>query len=176
MQKEARQKPILVPFIMSDGIIIADQITKLLIVQTIPPNTIGTRIFEDFIWIVHAQNLGMAFSLGDSFPPLVRRILFVLLPLVVMVFVVFYYFRGTDLSKGMRWAIAGILGGGVGNLIDRILRPDGVVDFFSVKFYGFLGMERFPSFNVADSCITVSGILLVVLFILQEAKNREQKS
>ncbi len=175
MQKETHRKPILAPFIMSAGIIVLDQITKFLIVQSIPPNRIGTRIFEDFIWIVHAQNLGMAFSLGDSFPPLVRRILFVLLPLVVMVFVVFYYFRGSDLSRGMRWAIAGILGGGIGNLIDRMLRPDGVVDFFSVKFYGFLGMERFPAFNVADSCITISGILLVALFIVQEVKNREQK-
>jgi len=173
--EQPRHRPSLVPFIMSAGIIILDQITKWLIVQTIEPNRIGTRIFGDFIWIIHVQNLGMAFSLGDGFPLLARRILFILLPLAVMVFVVIYYFRGSDLSKGMRWAIAGILGGGVGNLIDRIMRPDGVVDFFSVKFYGFFGMERFPAFNVADSAITVSGILLVSLFVIQEVRSREQK-
>ena len=163
------------PFIMTAGIIILDQITKFLIVQNIQPNRIGSRILGDFIWIVHAQNLGMAFSMGDSFPLTVRRILFVALPLIVMIFVVVYYFRGKDLTNGMRWVIAGILGGGIGNLIDRIGRPDGVVDFLSVKFYGIFGMERFPAFNVADSCITVSGILLIVLFVIQEFKNREQK-
>jgi len=176
MQKErTRRLSLLAPFIMSGAIVVLDQIIKLLIVRSIEPNRIGERIFGDFIWIVHAQNLGMAFSIGDGLPLLARRILFILLPLLVMVFVVVYYFRASDLTKGMRWAMAGILGGGVGNLIDRIMRPDGVVDFFSVRMYGFLGMERFPAFNVADSCITVSGILLVVLFLIQEIRNREQK-
>ncbi len=165
----------LAPFIMSAGIVVCDQITKLLIVRNIEPNRIGERLFGDFIWIVHAQNLGMAFSIGDSFPPVARRILFVALPILVMIFVVVYYFKGNDLTKGMRWAMAGIVGGGIGNLIDRIMRPDGVVDYFSVKFYGLLGMERFPAFNVADASITVSGILLVVLFVVQEVRNHEQK-
>ena len=163
------------PLIMSVAIIVLDQITKFLIAQNIEPNSIGQRIFGDFIWIVHAQNLGMAFSIGDNFPELARRILFILLPALVMVFVIIYYFRGSDLSNGMRWAMAGILGGGIGNLIDRIVRPGGVIDFMSVKFYGIFGMERFPAFNVADSSITVSGILLILLFILQEIRNREQK-
>jgi len=174
--KEAPAKPSLIPFIMTAAIIVADQITKLLIVHYIDPGYIGLRIFGDFIWIVHAKNLGIAFSIGDSFPLLARRILFILLPLIVMVFVVVYYFRGSDLTRGRRWAMAGVLGGGIGNLIDRILRPDGVVDFLSFKFYGLFGMERFPTINVADSFITVSGILLVLLFIIQEVRNHEQKS
>ena len=174
--KQSRSRPTLAPFIMTAAIIIIDQITKLLVVRLIEPNHIGFKMFGNFIWVVHAQNLGMAFSLGDSFPPFARRILFIVLPLLVMVFVAVYYFRGSDLSKGMRWAIAGILGGGIGNLIDRIMRPTGVVDFLSLKFYGIFGMERFPAFNVADSCITCFGILLVLLFIVQEVRNREQKS
>jgi signal peptidase II len=68
--------------------------------------------------------------------------------------------------------MGGILGGGLGNLIDRIFRPEGVVDYLSFKFYGMFGLERFPAFNVADSSIVVSGILLVILFILQERRNR----
>jgi signal peptidase II len=48
-----------------------------------------------------------------------------------------------------------------------------VVDYLSFKFYGILGLERFPAFNVADTSIVVSGILLVILFILQERRNRE---
>ncbi len=175
VEEQTKRKPALTPFIMTAGIIILDQITKFLIVVNIPPNHLGSRFFNDFIWIVHAQNLGMAFSMGDGFPVLTRRILFIVLPLIVMIFVVIYYFRGKDLTKGMRWVMAGILGGGIGNLIDRIARPEGVVDFLSLKFYGIFGMERFPAFNVADSSITISGILLVVLFIVQEIRSREQK-
>jgi len=168
-------KPSPYPFVLTACIIIADQITKLLIIRNIPypPASIGKRLFGDFLWIVHARNLGIAFSIGDGFPELARRILFIALPLIVMIVVVVYYFKGSDLTRGMRWVMGGILGGGIGNLIDRIARPEGVVDYLSFKFYGIFGLERFPAFNVADSSIVVSSILLVILFILQERRNRE---
>jgi signal peptidase II len=60
------------------------------------------------------------------------------------------------------------VGGGIGNLIDRILRPQGVVDFISVNMYGFLGMERFATFNIADSAITIGEILLILGFLILE--------
>ena len=164
------------PFVLSGCIIILDQITKYLVSANIEYRHIGVRIFGDFIWIIHTRNLGVAFSLGNSLPELARRILFIVFPLIIMVLVVVYYFKAKDLTVGMRWAFAGILGGGLGNQIDRIFRRDGVVDFLSVKFYGILGMERFAAFNVADSSIVVCGILLVILIIVQERKNREQKA
>jgi signal peptidase II len=74
---------------------------------------------------------------------------------------VVYYFKTDELSTVQRWALCGIVGGGLGNLIDRIWRPEGVIDFMSVKFYGLFGLERWPTFNVADSSIVVCGILLV---------------
>jgi signal peptidase II len=169
---KATRRPTLLPFVLTLGIILLDQFTKLLIIKNIPLNSYR-RLLNDFVWIVHARNLGIAFSIGDGFPELARRILFILLPLIVMVFVVIYYLRGSDLTLGMRWTMAGILGGGLGNLVDRIGRPLGVVDYLSVKFYGIFGLARFPAFNVADSSIVVSGILLVFLFILQERRNRE---
>ena len=91
----------ILPFFMTVVIIVLDQITKLLILRNIEPNFIGPRLFGDFIWIVHARNLGIAFSIGDGFPVLLRRILFIALPLFVMIFVVVYYFRGSDLTTGM---------------------------------------------------------------------------
>ncbi len=170
--ESSTQKPPLYPFALTIGIIILDQITKLIIIRNIPLHQYKS-VFDDFLWIVHARNLGIAFSIGDGFPEVARRILFILLPLVVMVFVVIYYIRGSDLTMGIRWTMAGILGGGLGNLVDRIGRPLGVVDYLSFKFYGIFGLTRFPAFNVADSSIVVSGILLVLLFILQERRNRE---
>ena len=61
-------------------------------------------------------------------------------------------------------SVCGIVGGGIGNLIDRFFRPEGVVDFIDVKFYGLFGMERWPTFNVADSAVVVCGILLIISF------------
>jgi len=60
------------------------------------------------------------------------------------------------------------LGGGIGNLIDRIFRSFRVVDFISVKVYGFLGFERWPTFNVADASLVVSGILLAALLLFDK--------
>ena len=49
-----------------------------------------------------------------------------------------------------------------------------MVDFIDVKFYGLFGMERWPTFNVADSAVVVCGILLVVSFLIQIAKESSQ--
>ena len=85
-----------------------------------------------------------------------------------------YYLNSNDFTRLQRWAVAGILGGGIGNIIDRIFRPDGVVDFISVKFYGLLGFERWPTFNLADSSVVVCCILLLVSIIAGSVKNREK--
>ena len=154
-------------------IIVVDQICKLLIVKSIQPNTIGISILNDFFRIIHTRNLGIAFSIGYNLPGGIRTALFILFPALVIAAVLFFYFKEKDLTYGMRWALAGIVGGGFGNLIDRIFRPLGVVDFASFKFFGIFGMQRFPAFNVADSCVVVSSITLILMFIIWEGRNRE---
>jgi signal peptidase II len=171
-QKEAT-KSLLLPFTLTVIIIIADQITKLLIVKSIQPNTIGLSIFNDFFRIIHTRNLGIAFSIGYDLPSGIRTALFILFPALVIIALFFFYFKEKDLPYGMRWALAGIVGGGFGNLIDRIFRPLGVVDFASLKFFGIFGMQRFPAFNVADSSVVVSSITLILMFIIWEGRNRE---
>lgn len=174
------EKKKLLPFILTFAIILADQITKFLVEFYIPLDYangrlgIGPAFLGDFIRIIRVYNTGVAFSLGDSWPLAVRRLSFGLVPLVVMVLVVVVYFRNKDFSMLQRWAICGILGGGFGNLIDRFFRARGVVDFIDVKFYGLFGMERWPTFNVADSAVVVCGILLVVSFLIQIAKESSQ--
>jgi len=69
--------------------------------------------------------------------------------------------------------VAGIIGGGLGNLIDRIFRPQGVVDFISVNFYGFLGFSRWPTFNIADSSVVVCGILLFLSVAFPKTRKKE---
>ena len=66
----------------------------------------------------------------------------------------------------------GIVGGGIGNLIDRAFRAEGVVDFIDVKFFGIFGLDRWPTFNVADSSIIICGILLAITFIISIKKEK----
>jgi signal peptidase II len=116
------------------------------------------------------RNTAVAFSLGSSFPDGVRTVLFILIPAVIIIGVTVYLLRSSEFSSLQRWSAALMLGGGVGNLIDRIFRPGGVVDFIDVKFYGLFGLERWPTFNVADSSIVVGTVLLILSIILESRK------
>ena len=159
------------PYLLSLLIIVADQITKSWIVTNIPEGTIGYSFFGDFLWIVHVRNTAVAFSMGDSLPLFVKYIFFIGLPIALMVLLswaVYTHKLDKEVSTLQRWCLAGILGGGMGNLIDRIFRQLRVVDWISVKFYGLFGMERFPTWNVGDAAVVVSVMLLLVSFVLEE--------
>ncbi|HOX32231.1 MAG TPA: signal peptidase II [Spirochaetales bacterium] len=158
------------PFALSAAIILLDQATKALVQARVNPGSIAWSAFGDFFWLVRQQNLGMAFSLLDNLPPYLRLPILILLPLGLVAFVLVYYFKSDEVTPFQRWALCGIVGGGLGNVIDRIFRPEGVVDFLSFKFYGLFGMERWPTFNVADASVVVSVILLSASVIAAEAK------
>jgi signal peptidase II len=163
------------PFILTGLIILADQAVKSYIAVKWPQNgTLIADFFNGFLQIYHVRNKAIAFSLGRNIPDAVKPVLFIVLPILVLVFLCRYYLKSDEFAGIQRWAVAGIIGGGAGNIIDRIFRPDGVVDFISVKFYGFLGMERWPTFNIADACVVVSCILLF-LTIVFGPKGREDK-
>ena len=168
MNKELKAK--LWPLSLALLVIILDQITKILVMKNIPLYTIGAQFFGDFLRIVHVANTGVAFSVGATWSETARRFLFSLIPLIVIGIVVAIYFRNNAWTRLQRWAIMGIVGGGLGNLIDRFFRAEGVVDFIDVKFYGLFGLERWPTFNVADSAVVVCGILLVISFIVTSIK------
>jgi signal peptidase II len=157
-------------FILSAVLMIADQITKFLVAKSIPPYTVAWNFAGDFFRLIHVKNQGVAFSMGSGFPDFLRVILFIVVPLLVLVAVGFYLIRGKDLTEGQKWSLAAIIGGGLGNQIDRIFRPDGVIDFLDFKFYGLFGLERWPTFNIADASLVVSSIILILLLILQEIK------
>lgn len=180
----------LLPLILSVAVIILDQLSKFLVVRFIPrlsfPYTEGIiPVLGDALRLIHVRNNAVAFSLGSSLPQNVRSVLFAFLPLIVIVLVYIIYFRNNDFTNLQRWSICGILGGGIGNLIDRFLRPEGVVDFIDCVFFGsikgvswpvkgplkWLSWERWPTFNVADSAVVVCGILFIISFIMQVASD-----
>ncbi|MDR1352949.1 MAG: signal peptidase II [Treponema sp.] len=159
------------PFSLAILVIALDQGIKSFIAGNWPPNTHIADVFgNDIFWIIHVRNKVIAFSLGHSLPETIRQVLFIIIPALVLVFLVWYYFKTDELSPLQRWAIAGITGGGIGNLIDRVFRPEGVVDFISVKFYGLFGFERWPTFNIADSSVVVCVFIFLFSMILQKEK------
>ena len=138
-----------------------DQLTKALIVRSITLQ--GSReVIPGFFNLTHVRNRGAIFgflSHSDS------RILFIFLTLVSVAALglVIYYFLKTPVSERlMKISLSLILAGAMGNLIDRLFRGH-VIDFldFYVKDW------HWPSFNVADSCITVGAFLLIYILIFK---------
>jgi signal peptidase II len=169
----------ILPFSLTACIILADQAVKTFIAENWRLLPSGGGVFikdvfgNDLLWIVHVRNKAIAFSLGDRLPDSVRPVLFIVLPLLVLGAVIWYYVKSPDFTRLQRWAIAGIIGGGLGNITDRIFRPDGVVDFISVKFFGLFGFDRWPTFNIADASVVVCCIILLLSMFFDK---RETKS
>ncbi len=163
------------PFILSFLIIALDQISKALVVHFIPEGTIGIRLLGDFLWICHVRNDAVAFSLGSGLPVVVKYIFFIGLPAVLMV-LLSYGVAGArcvkEFTAAERWCMAGIIGGGVGNLIDRIFRSLRVVDWISTNNYGWFGMERFPTYNIADASVVISVIILAIAVIADDRRKK----
>ena len=175
---EKIDKKLLMPFILTFAVIIADQITKCLVVKYIEPWKIGAQFFGDILRIVRVANNGVAFSMGDSLSLIGRRLCFGLVPVIIMGLVIGVYFRNKEFTMLQRWAICGVVGGGIGNIIDRIFRVEGVIDLIDVKFYGIFGLQRWPTFNVADMAVVICGIMLIISFVvitIQQKKNEGDK-
>ena len=169
----------LVPLALALIVIILDQVTKILVTQNIPLYEMGASFFGGFFRIIHVNNPGIAFSIGQGWSIAVRSILFRAVPLIVLFVVLGVYMRNDDFSTLQRWSISGIVGGGFGNLIDRFFRSEGVVDFLDFQWFGiekspfkFFRWERWPTFNVADAAVVVCGILLIVSFIIVMKKSK----
>lgn len=172
MEKKQQSKAI--PLLLTLAVIIADQISKAWIVANIAENTVGFRFFGDFLAIVHVRNTAIAFSMGVGFPTVVKLVGFIFLPVILVVGVsVLYFSKKVEFTPLQRWTLALFLGGGVGNLIDRIFRSFRVVDFISVKVYGFLGFERWPTWNIADASLVVSAILIALTILVTPTTKKE---
>jgi len=156
----------LVTLILSAGIILLDQLVKIVVVATIPKGG-SVTVIGDFFRIIHVQNPAIAFSIGRGLAAGTRRPLFMLLPLaVIAVLFLYYLFTREPLTRFQKWTFGALVGGGLGNYVDRIFRPAGVVDFLDFKFYGIFGLERWPTFNIADMTVVISAILLFISFLI----------
>ena len=134
-------------------IILLDQVTKTLIIGTFRYN--DSHTITSFFNLVRVHNTGAAFSFLAGATGW-QRWFFVALGAVAAVFIV-WLLRRHGGQRLFGWALALILGGAVGNVVDRLLHGY-VVDFIQVHWRGWY----FPSFNVADSAITIGAALLIL--------------
>ena len=166
----------LLPLVLTGGIILLDQIVKWVVSRTLPYGR-PVQIIGDFLRFTFVQNPALSFSIGRGFGDTGRIILTMVLPMLVVAFVLYYFLAGKDITQGQRWILAAIMGGGLGNQVDRYFRPEGVIDFIDFKFYGIFGFERWPVFNLADSTVVVAGIALLISYLVRGVKEKnEQKS
>ena len=165
-----------IPLLLALFVFLADQISKLIILKNIPePGTLGADFGKGFLWIIHERNNAIAFSLGADLPEIIRILLFSIIPLGLLTVLINYLVKSDTFSSPQRWALSAIIGGGLGNIFDRIFRPKGVIDFISVKFYGIFKLERWPTFNIADACVVIAAIILIIMLITESVKTIKRK-
>ena len=130
-------------------VVAMDQATKLVASERLGPGA-SVSVLGDFIRLTLVHNTGAAFGL---FPG--SRVPFIVVSVLAIAVVLHLFFRETYRSVMNRILLGCILGGAIGNLIDRV-RLGWVVDFIDIGF----GTARWPVFNVADSAVTIGVILL----------------
>lgn len=153
------------------AIVILDQGSKYMAIQILEgKETIS--LLQDSLRFLLAENRGGFLSLGASLPEGLRNTIFLLLSSVfLMVFCIFTLFDKTS-TFGVLIASSMIVGGGVGNLIDRAFRNGAVIDFVNVG----IGNLRTGIFNVADMAVLFGCIFLFILIIYSSMqKNSEEQ-
>ena len=151
-------------------VILADQVTKTLIVGQFQLH--DSRPVTDFFSLVRAHNPGAAFSFLAGASGW-QRWFFVGLGIVASVFIV-WMLRTNPSQKLFCFAVSMILGGALGNVIDRLIHGY-VVDFLQFRFDLLEPLFRggyFPSFNIADSAITLGAICLILDEIQRVRRSR----
>jgi len=147
------------PWIVAAAVLAVDRATKLAVMRCIRPGD-AFIVFEGFS-ITHVHNRGIAFSFFAESGRIGQAVLVALIAVTVAVIAWILWRSGDSIPPAGRAALGAILGGAVGNLVDRLLYG-AVVDF--LHFWVRVGGKGYawPDFNVADAAITVGAGALIL--------------
>ena len=127
------------------AVLVVDRLTKVAIQHNLALGE-HVRVVGDLLWLEHSQNTGIAFSLATSHSSLVF-----VFDILAILFILYLTRRVPPGEPWLRLGLGLILGGAIGNVVDRVLAGS-VTDFIDFRV--------FPVFNVADSAITVGAVLV----------------
>ena len=134
-------------------VVVADQVTKVLIFAYLPYHQ-SITVVPGFFDITHIHNPGGAFGFMANISETVRTVVFLLASSLAVGLIFYFYIKTPPSYVFLGIGFALIFGGAIGNLIDRV-RLGIVIDFLDV----YIGKYHWPAFNIADSAITV-GIII----------------
>ncbi len=149
-------------------VVILDYFTKRYAEASLVPG-VAKDYLNGFFRIVYAENTGAFLGMGGQLGKVPRFLIFTAATSLFLVFVAFTTLRQKDIDSYELVAVSLIIGGGIGNLIDRVVRVDGaVIDFMNMG----IGSLRTGIFNVADVALT-AGVLLWLLPLRRSARAME---
>ena len=148
--------------------LLLDQITKWLVARQLALGEMQ-RVLPGLFSFTHLQNRGAAFGLFADSDSSVVQVLLVSFSVAALMLVLFLLWRGVS-SAWAGWGLGLILGGALGNLIDR-LRAGSVVDFLDFH----LGRYHWPAFNLADSAVVIGAVALMIE-VLRSRPSRDKEA
>lgn len=151
-------------YIIALIILVVDQLVKLIIKSSLHLHQ-ELVIIKNFFSIHYLQNNGAAFSILQD------KTLLLIIIAVLYIAIMVYYIKKENFGNFSSIAIGFILGGILGNLIDRIIYSE-VIDYLSLSIFGY----NFPVFNIADVSITVGAFFLIIHYILEEKKKNKENN
>ncbi len=146
----------------SGFIVIIDQVTKI-VVKNFMEEKDSISVIGDIIRLTYIKNPGMAFGIQIG-----GKLFYTIFASMACVIILVYLFRLKPENFWARFALASILGGAIGNLIDRIIYSE-VVDFIDIRII------RWPVFNFADIAVTIGMIILIVIVIFERNKEESEE-
>jgi len=140
-----------------------DIVTKQLVVANIHLHE-RIDVAGSFIQLTLLYNQGGLFGIMQGY-----QLFFLAVSMVVLGLLVVYYVIEKNKSPLFCYSMALIMAGAIGNILDRLLRKPGVVDFIYIGSDDFF---RWPAFNVADAVIVAGAILLLIFYYIEEKKRK----
>jgi len=156
--------------LVSAAAVVLDQITKRLVAGSLPLHD-SREIVSGLLSLTHVRNRGAAFGVGNGADLPYQAVLFAVLSVAALIAIATYALKLPAAQRWPQWALALIMGGAVGNLIDRIAYGY-VIDFVDVYWRSY----HWPAFNVADSCISVGVVMLIVDLLRSPAEEPTSSS
>lgn len=158
---------VLLYYVLAASVILVDQLTKWLVVKNME---LGERVViaDPYLALLSHRNKGAAWGMLQG-----QMWLFYIVTVIVIIGILYFFHKESKGHPLLSVSLMLLLGGAIGNFIDRLLRKE-VVDFVDVLVP--IVNYDFPIFNVADAALTIGVVFMIIHVLLDEKKNKKKVS